>query len=106
MDLLSLGCDSLDTLMLFLSHSICGHRMQQWPLGGAKEESLKPHPGASPDHRETWHLRCVYGISVRLIPVSNSGAISELPRTSSNLSLSIHNTLKISLNFFPSSKKC
>ena len=52
--------------------------MHQWPLGGANGESLKLRPGAS-NHSKTWHLRCVYGTSVRLIPVSSSGAISELP---------------------------
>lgn len=78
-DLLSLGCDSLDTLMLFFIPFIVVTQMQQWPLGGAKKESLKLHPGASPNHGETWHLRCVYRTSVRLILVSHSGATSELP---------------------------
>lgn len=67
-DLLSLGCDSLDTLMLFFIPFIVVTQMQQWPLGGA-----------SPNHGETWHLRCVYRTSVRLILVSHSGATSELP---------------------------
>lgn len=54
--------------------------MQQWPLGDAKEESLRLHPGASPDHGETWHLRCLYGISVKQIPVSDAKSTSELPQ--------------------------
>lgn len=78
-DLLSLGWDSLDTLMLLLIPSICGHPDAAVAPRGSQGGEHDTPPWGSYDHGETWHLRCIYGISVRLIPVSHSRATSEVP---------------------------